>query len=255
MKKPSAHRLKRLDEVCTHIGHPFRDVGLLDLALSHSSLGNKGLPNYERLEFLGDAVLGFLVAEFLYRCVPEIPEGELTARRSLMVSRQPLAEVGESLGLADYVHAGRGLTDDNLRSPRILADLVEAVLGAVYLDGGIRAARRFVREFIIDRFHRDAARVGNTTDAKTRLNQLAQSHGLGNPIYEILTTVGPDHNPTFTVAVRVGDVQAASEEVKSKQAGEQQAAASAYAQLVARLEGDANPDQDPGDDDIPLVWS
>ena len=92
-KKPDSHREKRLREVCERIGYQFQDVGLLNLALSHSSLGNEGLPNYERLEFLGDAVLGFLVADGLYRRQPEIAVGELTSRRSLMVSRNPLASI------------------------------------------------------------------------------------------------------------------------------------------------------------------
>ncbi len=179
-KRINLSREAKLHEVSGIIGHEFRDLGLLHRALSHSSLGNEGLPDYERLEFLGDAVLGFLVAECLYKRKPEVPEGELTSRRSLMVSRRPLAMVAEELNLGTYLLVGRGLTDESIRSPRILADLVEAVLAAVYLDGGIRAARRFVQVFVIERFQLDQEDLRGTTDPKTRLNQWAQAKNLGS---------------------------------------------------------------------------
>lgn len=234
-KRPDNHREKRLREVCSALGYEFKDLTLLNRALTHSSLGNDGLPNYERLEFLGDAVLGFLVAESLYKQKPEIPEGELTSRRSLMVSRRPLAEVAIALRLVDYLQVGRGLTEDALGSERILADLVEAVLGAIVLDGGVTPARRFVKTFVLDRFGPLQQATRTATDPKTRLNQWAQSHAVGPPTYEIVESHGPDHDPTFRVAVRLGSVVACSSEVKSKQAGEQEAAAKAHALLTRPL--------------------
>ena len=222
--EPAAARTQALRQVQKQIGHEFKDADLLDRALSHSSLGNVGLPNYERLEFLGDAILGFLVAESLYKRSPEIPEGELTSRRSLLVSRQPLAVVADDLRLGEYLMVGRGLVEDTLRSKRILADLVEAVLGAIYLDGGTRHARRFVQRFILDRFQEAQADGAVTTDAKTRLNQLAQTRGLSTPRYEIVESTGPDHDPTFLVEVTLNSVRTRSSRVKSKQAGEQEAA-------------------------------
>lgn len=258
-KKPESHRENRLREVYDRIGHRFKNIGLLNRALSHSSLGNEGLPNYERLEFLGDAVLGFLVAENLYKRKPEIPEGELTSRRSLMVSRRPLAVVADDLELGAYLRVGRGLTDDALQSQRILADLVEAVLGAIYLDGGVRAARRFVQRFVIERFQTERDESQTTTDAKTRLNQWAQCHDLGVPSYKIVESTGPDHDPTFRVCVTLGDVAARSSEVKNKQAGEQEAAAEAYEQVIALA---ASGDDSTGmsgrepatEDEIQIVW-
>ena len=129
-KRLDPQREQRLRKVCEIVGHDFENLAILNRGLSHSSLGNEGLPDYERLEFLGDAVLGFLVAESLYKREPEILEGELTSRRSMMVSRRPLAIVASELDLGSYILVGRGLTDENLRSPRILADLVESVLAA-----------------------------------------------------------------------------------------------------------------------------
>ena len=258
-KKPSHTRKQSLRAVCDRIGYQFEDLELLDRALSHSSLGNEGVANYERLEFLGDAILGFLVAEILYRSTPEILEGELTSRRALMVSRQPLCTVAEDLRLADDLSVGRGLTDESLRSPRILADLTEAVLGAIYVDGGIQPARLFVKEFVVDRFGGDQARVRPTTDPKTRLNQWAQSHDLDTPAYRIAATTGPDHDPTFIVSVTVDGITTTSVEVKNKQTGEQDAAAKAQALLEKRanleVEGAmAEGDGESEDDSIRVVW-
>ena len=268
-KRLDPPREARLRDVCEILGHDFKNLALLNRALSHSSLGNEGLPDYERMEFLGDAVLGFLVAESLYKREPEIPEGELTSRRSMMVSRRPLAIVAAELDLGSYILVGRGLTDENLRSPRILADLVEAVLAAIYLDGGIKAARRFVSDFVIERFKDDPESRG-TIDAKTRLNQWAQSNDLGTPHYEIIETTGPDHDPTFRVAVTLDGVTCRSSEVKSKQTGEQEAAAKCYAKLMDLADDregqrgkktrepreDKAPPSEPGDpdDDLQIIW-
>lgn len=257
-KRINLSREAKLHEISGIIGHEFRDLGLLHRALSHSSLGNEGLPDYERLEFLGDAVLGFLVAESLYKRKPEVPEGELTSRRSLMVSRRPLATVAEELNLGTYLLVGRGLTDESLRSPRILADLVEAVLAAIYLDGGIRAARRFVEVFVIERFRLDQKDLRGTTDPKTRLNQWAQAQDLGTPHYEIIEATGPDHDPTFRVAVTLDGITCRSSEVKSKQTGEQEAAAACLADLRATADdqppGEPTTTEDSSDDDIQIIW-
>ncbi|MHC4814294.1 MAG: ribonuclease III [Planctomycetota bacterium] len=230
---PVAARKQALRRVQKQIGHQFKDVGLLDRALSHSSLGNVGLPNYERLEFLGDAILGFLVADHLYRRKPEVAVGDLTERRASLVSRQPLAKVATELRLSEYLTVGKGLPQDARRSNRILADLVEAVLAAIYLDGGINAARRFVKRHILQRFQ---------DDAKTRLNQLAQSRNLGAPDYQVISASGPDHRPTFRVAVTVGSVTAESPAAKSKLGAEQEAAAQALAMLKEAADADSDGD-------------
>ncbi len=228
---PAAARKHALRRVQKQIGHEFKDLTLLDLALSHSSLGNVGLPNYERLEFLGDAILGFLVAEYLYCRKPEIPVGELTERRASLVSRPPLAEVAQALELSSYLTVGKGLSHDARSSNRILADLVEAVLAAIYLDGGLNAARRFVNRHILQRFGDEIRSTRPRIDPKTRLNQMAQSRNLDGPEYEVISASGPDHRPTFRVAVTVGGVTADSAAAGSKLSAEQEAAAKALKML------------------------
>ncbi len=254
IKKLDPHREKRLLEVCDRIGYRFEDLRLLNLALSHSSLGNEGLPNYERLEFLGDAVLGFLVADSLYRRRPEIVVGELTSRRSLLVSRSPLATVADDLKLGDYIQVGRGLSEEALQSPRIMADLVEAVLGAIYVDGGVDEARKFVEIFVLERFKSTQAQLKPITDPKTRLNQWAQSQGLGTPLYEIVETYGPDHDPTFKVSVTLDDICCQSEEVKNKQTGEQAAASEAFQQIRERKRMAQSAASEVTNDDVQIVW-
>ncbi|MHC4852573.1 MAG: ribonuclease III [Planctomycetota bacterium] len=239
---PVAARKQALRRVQKQIGHQFKDVGLLDRALSHSSLGNVGLPNYERLEFLGDAILGFLVADHLYRRKPEVAVGDLTERRASLVSRQPLAKVATELRLSEYLTVGKGLPQDARRSNRILADLVEAVLAAIYLDGGINAARRFVKRHILQRFQDEILARRPQVDAKTRLNQLAQSRNLGAPDYQVISASGPDHRPTFRVAVTVGSVTAESPAAKSKLGAEQEAAAQALAMLKEAADADSDGD-------------
>ena len=263
-KKPDSQRQRRLLELGEQIDYQFADPALLNLALSHSSLGNEGLPNYERLEFLGDAILGFLVADSLYLRRPEIVVGELTSRRSLLVSRSPLALVAADLRLGDYILVGRGLSEDALKSPRILADLVESVLGAIYVDGGIQPARRFVQRFILDRFKSAQTDLKPITDPKTRLNQWAQSHGYSTPNYRIIDSHGPDHDPTFKVAVTIGGIRCESAEVKSKQDGEQRAASTAYVRIIEQhrlcLAENGGEDQaeesgeETAEDEISVIW-
>ena len=218
---PSDARRRSLEQLAERIGHRFRDYGMLERALVHASTGNQQRENYERLEFLGDAVLGFLVAEALHAQKPEIPEGELTDRRARMVSRQPLAAIAEQLGLAAYLEVGRGLREQELQSARILADVVEAVLAAVYLDGGIRAARRFVRRHVLSH-ELDAAPVGR--DPKSRLLHWAQSRAMGQPVYRVQDMHGPAHERTFTVCVLLQDQLVATGVGRSKQKAEKQAA-------------------------------
>jgi ribonuclease-3 len=150
-------RASELAVLAARIGHEFRDVAHLQRALCHASTGNEKKVNYERLEFLGDAILNFLVAEQLFRHRPEIPVGELTELRARLVARQPLALVAVELQLGAALEGGRGLREQDRSSPRILADLVEAVLGAVYVDGGIDAATLFVQRWILSHLGRGDA--------------------------------------------------------------------------------------------------
>lgn len=228
---PSTARLRTLASVERAIGHRFRDKGLLDLALSHASLANEGRPSYERLEFLGDAVLGMLVAEHLYRSTPEIPEGQLTDRRARIVSREPLAAIGRQLGLASHLAGGRGMREQDRQSPRILADLVEAVLGAIYVDAGIRAARGFVQRHVLQSDEALAADGAALRDPKSRLLQLAQARGLGQPDYRLIAQEGPEHERMFRIAVVMQRRRVAVGTGRSKQLAEKDAAAAALLKL------------------------
>jgi ribonuclease-3 len=223
-------RQSALLELADRIGHSFKNLDVLDRALVHASMGNIGKPNYERLEFLGDAVLGFVVADHLFHQKLEVPAGELTDRRSKFVSRQPLAAVARRLDLPRYVETGRGLRDEELGSPRIQADLVEAVLGAVYVDGGIRAARKFVRRHIVKPLAAQMPEGDDQRDPKSRLLHLVQSLGLGQPSYRVVSVEGPDHERVFTVVVAVAGTEYATGTARSKRAAEKRAAEATLAE-------------------------
>ena len=191
-----------LNDFQERLGYFFRDRGLLTTALCHASYANEnGLPDTnERLEFLGDSVLGMLTAHVLYETCPEASEGELTSHRMEFVCRDALARWGEALGLERVLKKGKSIK--GTAPPSLLADAVEAVLGAVYLDGGYEAAMRVVRRYL---FGAGTFLTGaGELDAKSRLQSRLQSgeHGEnGLPRYEILSVTGPSHSPTFSVSV------------------------------------------------------
>lgn len=238
-KKLPAARRGQLTDLAQRLGHQFSDLSLLDQALCHASTGNDGRESYERLEFLGDAVLGFLVADHVFAKLPEIPEGELTDQRAQIVSRKPLSRICEKLELDRYLVVGRGLREQDRQSLRIRADLVEAVLAAIYLDGGVRAAREFVGQHVLAEF-RDAGHSTNERDAKSRLLHYAQVHVMGQPSYELQRAWGPDHERLFEVAVVLKGEHIASGEGRTKQDAEKQAAAGAldYFRHQAELAGE-----------------
>ena len=188
------------------LGYFFRDRGLLTSALCHASYANEnGLPgSNERLEFLGDSVLGMITAHVLYETHPEASEGELTSYRMEFVCRDALAKWAEALELSEVLKRGKSLK--GALPPSMLADAVEAVLGAVYLDGGYDAAVRVMRRYLFGSGKSLSSAPCGELDAKSRLQALLQadSHDKsGPPKYEILSVTGPSHSPTFSVAVRV----------------------------------------------------
>lgn len=228
-------RRRILRAVAERLGHRFADLDLLDRALCHSSTGNEGRANYERLEFLGDAFLNFAVADHLFRTEPESKEGSLTTTRAAIVSRRPLAAVARKLELVRALEVGKGLRESELDSERILADLTEAVLGAIYLDGGVRAARAFVRRHLLKEHSRpepDAAEM----DPKTRLLHWCQHHKLGQPRYELLGTSGLQHQQEFRAAVRLADGRTASGRCRTKRGAEKRAADALLAALQRERE-------------------
>ncbi|HEX2164469.1 MAG TPA: ribonuclease III [Thermoanaerobaculia bacterium] len=216
------------------LGYRFRRPELLDQALTHRSWAHEQEDperHYERLEFLGDAVLGLITAEELFREHPDLPEGELSKRKSFLVSREVLARRGEELGLGELLRLGVGEERSGGREKAsLLADAVEAVLGAVYLDGGIAAARQVVSGLFAAGLARPAA---PELDAKTRLQETVQGRGWPLPVYRLVDTAGPDHDKRFTVEVRLQGEPAGVGRGRSKKIAEQEAAAVALAALDA----------------------
>ena len=211
------------------LGHGFRDPELARQALTHRSYGT---PHNERLEFLGDGLLNCAVATLLYERFPRLPEGDLSRLRAALVNQASLSTVASSLGLGDRLSLGEGeLKSGGFRRPSILADALEALLGAVYLDGGFEAVRATVERLLGDRLaSREELPVHK--DPKTALQELLQGRKLQLPRYSVQRTEGEAHEQTFTVECRVDDLgMAASGSGTSRRAAEQAAAERVLAQV------------------------
>jgi ribonuclease-3 len=210
-------------ELETSVGYRFRDPALLEEALTHATAANaNSRANYQRLEFLGDRVLGLAVAGMLFEAFPTAKEGELSKRLSDLVRRETCAEVAREWGLAGYIRLGAGEAASGAgeRAP-ILADACEALIGAVFVDGGFAAARELVRGAFEDRMR---ARPRPSLDPKTALQEWAQARGLPTPVYRTQERSGPDHAPRFTISVEVDGFEASAADAGSKRAAEQGAA-------------------------------
>jgi len=218
------------------LGYRFRNRALLDEALCHSSYANEhraesGVSN-ERLEFLGDSVLGFVTAEFLFQKYPSAPEGELTRTRAQLVCEESLHEVALRLELGRYLRLGRGEESGGGRErPSILADAVEAVLAAVYLDGGIEAARDLICRVLLDR-EREQIALGKSRDYKTLLQEFVQRVPNRSLVYRMTGESGPDHDKTFTAAVTLNAEVIGSGSGHSKKEAEQMAARDALERIA-----------------------
>jgi ribonuclease-3 len=215
------------------LGHTFKRPSLLKEALTHSSVAHshgRKLGSNERLEFIGDRVLGLMMAEWLAERFPREQEGELGPRLAHLVSQPVLATVADAIGLADALCVGPGEFKAGLtKRATVLADALEAALGALYLDGGIDAARAFVRRAWNDAM---IGQVEPPKDAKTALQHWALKRGLGLPAYAVTGRCGPEHAPQFTITVSVGDMDG-SGTAGSKRAAEQLAAEALLARLPA----------------------
>jgi ribonuclease-3 len=231
------------NELRSQLGVPTLDPGLLERALTHRSYAYEhgGLPTNERLEFLGDSVLGVVVTEALYLTHPDLSEGRLAKLRAAVVNARALAEVARALGLGEHIMLGRGEESTGGRDKSsILSDTVEAVIGAVYLDKGFRVAGDVVH-LLFDPLMSAAAELGAGLDWKTSLQELAADHNLGVPEY-LIDDSGPDHEKTFVAQVRVGDAVYGHGMGRSKKEAEQQAAETAWHAIHSDLEPD-RPDQ------------
>jgi len=224
--------MKTLEEV---LGYTFKDKHLLENALTHSSYANEnrasGAVSNERLEFLGDSVLGMVTAEHLFRSHPNLPEGELTRTRAALVCEGSLHEVAKTWGLGNYLRLGRGEEIGGGRErTSILADAVEAVLAAMYLDGGIGTARKAIHRFILSGETR--AEAANR-DYKTALQELVQKESGKVLTYRLTGESGPDHAKTFLVEVDLNGKSVGSGAGRSKKEAEQMAAKAAIEKLKA----------------------
>ena len=220
----------------TALGNPTLDPDLLERALTHRSYAyeNGGLPTNERLEFLGDAVLGVVVTETLYLTHPDLSEGRLAKLRAAVVNARALAEVGREIGLGDHVKLGRGEQVTGGRGKAsILSDTLEAVLGAIHISGGFEDSAKVVHK-LFDPLIEAASALGAGLDWKTSLQELSAEHGLGVPDY-VIADEGPDHMKTFTAQVRVGDRLYGNGVGRSKKEAEQAAAETAYGEIAAAL--------------------
>ena len=243
----SAH----LEQVC---GAPV-DESLLERALTHRSYAyeNGGLPNNERLEFLGDSVLGLVVTDTLYATHPELPEGQLAKLRAAVVNMRALADVARTLGLGEHLRLGRGEESTGGRDKAsILADTMEAVIGTVYLSAGMPAASALVHH-LLDPLMAQTATLGAGLDWKTSLQEIAAAAGAGAPEYRVAEE-GPDHEKTFHAKAVVDDEVLGLGTGRSKKEAEQQAAELAWRTLSERAAGDlAEPDGDPDDGEADLA--
>jgi ribonuclease-3 len=230
------------DELRAALGDPVLDPELLQLALTHRSYAyeNGNLPTNERLEFLGDSVLGVVVTETLYRTHPDLSEGRLAKLRAAVVNARALAEVGRGIGIGDHVMLGRGEESTGGREKAsILSDTVEAVIGAVHLSGGGFETSAVVVHLLFDPLIEAASAMGAGLDWKTSLQELSAEHGLGVPEY-VIADEGPDHMKTFTAQVRVGTGLYGNGVGRSKKEAEQAAAETAYGEIAGSV-GVADP--------------
>ncbi len=218
------------------LGHRFGDPKLLEEALTHKSFLNEntatGRRHNERLEFLGDAVLGLCIGHLLMEHFPDVREGELSMIRAQIVNENHLSEVAGQLALGEWLYLGRGEEQTGgRRKPSLLADGVEAVLAAVYLDGGFKAAFEAVRRLFEPRFA--ALETPGSSDFKTRLQERAQATLRETPRYAVVEEKGPDHEKVFVVAALVAGRELARGEGRSKKEAEQRAAHAALDSLPA----------------------
>lgn len=218
------YKQEELKELEQKIGYEFSEKKLLGQALTHSSFSNEQkinkLKNYERLEFLGDAVLELLSSQFFFETYPDMSEGEMTRRRSSMVCEPALAFCARDLDLGSYILLGKGEEATGGRKrDSIISDVMEAVLGAIYLDGGLLEADRFVRKFILS----DLENKQLFYDSKTLLQEQVQKEGK-SLTYELISESGPDHEKIFVVEARIDGKTVGRGQGRNKKAAQQQAA-------------------------------
>jgi ribonuclease-3 len=212
------------------IGYAFRDKALLVAALTHASGAQHRLASNERLEVLGDAILGAVVCELLYVQYPDYLEGDLTKIKSVVVSRQTCAKISEALGLQEFLILGKGMSIQPNVPPSLLADVFESLAAAIYLDGGDASVREFIQRYMGPEIELAAAgELGG--NYKSLLQQMAQRENGSTPTYQLLDEKGPDHSKCFKISAQIGRTQYQPAWGPNKKEAEQRAARNALAEL------------------------
>jgi ribonuclease-3 len=226
----SSREAEILEECQSAIGYHFRQPELLRAALTHASGANTRLASNERLEFLGDAVLGLVTCEQLFSRFPDYQEGDLTKIKSVVVSRRTCARISRQLNLGEYLFLGKGMHIHSAVPSSLLADVYESVVGAIYLDGGLEAARAFILRYLGPEIEQvaEGAHGGNF---KSVLQQVAQREFGATPQYVMLDEKGPDHSKCFKIAAVIGRHTYAGAWGRNKKEAEQKAAMNALAQI------------------------
>ncbi|MFO0906501.1 MAG: ribonuclease III [Pirellulales bacterium] len=226
-ENPIADKMARCEE---RLGYVFRDKGLLRAALTHASGAEHRLASNERLEFLGDAVLGLVVCDVLYRNHPSFLEGELTRVKSSVVSRQTCAKLSTALGLDEFLILGKGMASTGAVPQSLMADVFESLIAAMYLDGGDEVARDFLARHLAEEIAAAVA-LAHSDNAKSLLQQIAQKRFGATPSYQLLDEKGPDHSKCFKMGARAGTREFAPAWGRNKKEAEQRAACNALAEI------------------------
>ena len=229
-----------LQHACEVLGYQFRDGDLLTEALTHASSAGHRLESNERMEFLGDAILGYIVCEYLYTSCPHLLEGDLTKIKSAVVSRKVCAKISRELDLCAFLTLGKGMSGQSSLPPSVAAAVLESIIAAIYSDSDLHT----VREFVLKHFkpHIDeAARSTHQSNFKSVLQQYAQKHRPSVPIYLLLDEKGPDHSKAFEMCVEIDGQRFPSAWAVSKKEAEQKAALHALCELrIASIDRDGH---------------
>ncbi len=212
------------------LGYRFKDPALLEEALTHASVADDRLNSNERMEFLGDAILGFVVCEYLHNAYTDLQEGDLTKIKSAVVSRRVCAIISEANNMAEMLNLGKGMAGRAGLPSSVAAAVLESLIAAIYLDGGMNEARDFILRHMVP-FIQEAADSAHQQNFKSVLQQYAQKHLPSNPIYVLMDEKGPDHSKCFEVCVEVEGRRSSSAWANSKKEAEQNAALNALLEL------------------------
>jgi ribonuclease-3 len=218
---------RAISEIEKQIGYRFKNQILLTTALTHRSMADNSYAAYERLEFLGDAILELVTAEYLYKEYPKKSEGDLTQMRSIMVNGNSLYQIGTRLNLEQYCIMDKSLDLNHLSTlKKLLSSMIESLIGAIYLDGGLKAARRFIQKQVIEPCSTETEL--NQFNYKGKLFEICQKKGCPLPSFSVEEIEGPDHARTYTVSVQINGRKLGTGTEYTKRAAEQKAAKEAY---------------------------